>query len=155
MYKDACALSPVSTCTPLGMYEGSSSEKARLRHNGLAWRFFSIYIDTLSSTAVICTRFAARCNPTSCVTAPTVARVCRVRLSCNLGKVLPPSRSAIPHSAYGKCMRDRHPSVLLLVFFHPLLLNHVIESVAPQSAGSGLHRNQSSKLTCCTRRRLQ
>lgn len=41
MYKDACALSPVSTCTPLGMYEGSSSEKARLRHKwlGLALLF--------------------------------------------------------------------------------------------------------------------
>lgn len=46
MYNKGYEPTPVSTCTPLGMYEGSSSEKARLRHNRLAWRFFLLHIDT-------------------------------------------------------------------------------------------------------------
>ena len=87
MDQDADALSTESTCTTLGIYR-SSSEKARMRQCGWPWRLFrlhdlhSISLYLFIIRAIICTRFAGTLHPTFCVTASTVARVCRVQMSC-------------------------------------------------------------------------
>jgi hypothetical protein len=82
MYKDAYPPIPVSTCTPLGMYEGSSSEKARLRHKGLAWRFFEIYIDFIYRSNLRPLQSNLLCNGGTRLSRPSVVRLWKK--SCHL-----------------------------------------------------------------------
>jgi hypothetical protein len=118
----------------------ASTDRLRRRHEwdpvaGLGASFeFMIYVLSLYHPCYHNTRLAATLQSNLLPTASTVARVCRVQMSCQ-SRIVSQELPATPairrlDSAMG-CLHD--PSVLLLVFLSPLLLHHLIESVSLES----------------------